>query len=480
MIAAAAICAVVSVTVWVSVLHGSGDLSMDGLHGAGVVFALVLYLQVGILLIGGGIFCLQSVHREKELNTFDYQRVTRLTSLELAIGKLFGAPILLYFVVLCLTPVSLAAAFEAHLPVLFVAEAYAIAVLGSIAFHALMLLVSMLLGRSGQAVSILLFLLLVGFTSIDFLDAGSPWEVHRLSPFAAVDTFFNSYNSNWTDRFFGIRIDHAEVLIALYVTFAAWFLLAVVRNLKRDPSEYEILPATELFAFVMYVNLLMLGFLSWKVVWSGEDTVPMLLVLSWWPLWLLTLVLLRNRERVRKRSRKLAEDAASWWAALWPAPYIALGAAIVGGTVLVLTAHHRKPGSYWSWEMTSYYVAFLIVWLSRDALYLQSMYLRRAKYPLGSAILYLAIFYICTSILFSTFNIYDNARGAAFTAAFIPSAFFALNDRLWGPATRVWMMPLFLQVAAAIVFAWLQKQRLAEFVSEPAGEAPSGEVAQSA
>ena len=259
MIAAAVICAVVSVTVWVSVLHGSGDLSMDGLHGAGVVFALILYLQVGILLIGGGIFCLQSVHREKEVNTFDYQRVTRLTSFELAIGKLFGAPILMYFAVLCFTPVSLAGAFAARLPGLFVAEAYVILVLGSIAFHALMLLVSVLLGRSGQAVSMLLFLLLVGFTSIDFLDARSPWDVHRLSPFAAVDTFFNSYNMNWTDRFFGIRIDHAEVLIVLYVTFAVWFLLALVRNLKRDPSEYEILPAAELFAFVMYVNLLMMG-----------------------------------------------------------------------------------------------------------------------------------------------------------------------------------------------------------------------------
>jgi hypothetical protein len=480
MIVAAVICAVVSVTVWVSILHGSGDLSMNGLRGAGMVFALILYLQVGILLIGGGIFCLQSVHREKELNTFDYQRVTRLTSFELAIGKLLGAPILMYFVVLCLTPVSLAGAFAAHLPGLFVAEAYVILVLGSIAFHALMLLVSMLLGRSGQAVSMLLFLMLVGFTSMDFLDAQSPWGLHRLSPFAAVDLFFNSYKLNWTDRFFGIRVDHAEVLIVLYVTFAAWFLVAVVRNLKRDPSEYEILPAPELFAFVMYVNLLMMGFLSWKVVGSGEDTVPMLLVLSWWPLWLLTLVLVRNRERVRRRTRKLAERVASWWAALWPAPYIALGAAIVGGTVLLMTAYHREPGSHWSWEMTSYYVAFLIVWLSRDALYLQWMYLRRAKYPLASAVLYLIIFYFCATILFNTFNAFDNAKGSAFTAVFIPSAFFALNDRLWGPAMRVWMIPLFLQAAGALVFAWLHKQRLSKFGSHPADQGSSAEIAESA
>ncbi len=492
MIAAAVICAVVSVTAWASVVRGRPDWTMDGLRGTGMVFALILYLQVGILLIGGGIFCLQSVHREKDLNTFDYQRVTRLTSLELAIGKLFGAPILLYFVVLCLTPVSLAAAFAARLPALFVAEAYVILVLGCVAFHALMLLVSVLLRRSGQAVSMMLFLLLVRFTSIDFLDARSPWEVHRLSPFAAVDPFFNSYNFNWTDGFFGIRIDHAEVLIVLYVTFAAWFLLAIVRNLKRDPSEYEILSAVGLFGFVMYVNLPMLGFLSWVGVrgmvvrqpfdapFDATATVPQLLVLSWWSLWLLILMLLRNRERVRRRSRRLAERAASWWAALWPAPYIALGAAIVGGAAVAFAAYHRAPRNDWNWDIASYYVAFLVLWLSRDALYLQWMYLRRAKYPLGSAILYLVIFYFCTSILFSTFNAYDTARGAAFSAAFIPSAFFALNDRLWGPAMRVWMIPLFLQAATALVFAWLQKQRLAEFVSEPADRASSAEIAESA
>ncbi len=143
---------------------------MDGLHGAGVVFALVLYLQVGILLIGGGIFCLQSVHREKELNTFDYQRVTRLTSFELAIGKLFGAPILLYFVVLVpYARVARRPRSRRTCQASLWRKLTRFCVLGSIAFHALMLLVSMLLGRSGQAVSILLFLLLRGLHFDRFL-----------------------------------------------------------------------------------------------------------------------------------------------------------------------------------------------------------------------------------------------------------------------------------------------------------------------
>jgi hypothetical protein len=66
------------------------------------------------------------------------------------------------------------------------------------------------------------------------------------------------------------------------------------------------------------------------------------------------------------------------------------------------------------------------------------------------------------------------------TGAFIASPFFTLNDHLGVAAMRVWMMPLFLQAAEALVFAWLHKQRLAEFVGKPEHRAPSAEVAQSA
>jgi len=36
----------------------------------GNLFGVILTLQIVALLIGGGIYCLQSVHREKDLNTF--------------------------------------------------------------------------------------------------------------------------------------------------------------------------------------------------------------------------------------------------------------------------------------------------------------------------------------------------------------------------------------------------------------------------
>jgi len=78
-----------------------------------------LYAQALILGAGGSIACLNNIFKEKERNSFDFQRITRLTSAELTVGKLFGAPALMYFVFACLMPLSLAAAALAHTGVSF-------------------------------------------------------------------------------------------------------------------------------------------------------------------------------------------------------------------------------------------------------------------------------------------------------------------------------------------------------------------------
>ena len=49
MIAAAVICAVVSVTAWESIVRSDVAVTIDGLIGAGAVLALILNIQVGSL-----------------------------------------------------------------------------------------------------------------------------------------------------------------------------------------------------------------------------------------------------------------------------------------------------------------------------------------------------------------------------------------------------------------------------------------------
>ena len=106
------------------------------------------------------------------------------------------------------------------------------------------------------------------------------------SPFAGPPT---------TDVLFGWPVHHFFVLVVLYVTFTAWYLLVVSRNIKRDPAAYELLTPREALGFTLYVNVILVGFLRW----SSTDPLTALSAL----VGVNTLPLLRVRARAAARSR---------------------------------------------------------------------------------------------------------------------------------------------------------------------------------
>lgn len=499
MIVAAVVCAVASLTTWASIMHTDIDVAIDELQKAGAVFALVLNFQVAILLIGGGIYCLQSVHREKELNTFDYQRTTRLSSLELTFGKLFGSPIAAYFAALCLMPVALVAAAKAHIAALVVLECYVLLFVGSVTYHALALLISVLLGRGGTALAILLFLVIIAITYSHGIYYH--WSIENLSPFFVNDRL-RSYvlETRWgafehsvrafamRDEFFDATVPHLVVFVVIHATLTLWLLLAVKRNLKRDPSVYETYSPIQAFAFVLYLGLLMVGFFSWKdifqqgTVWIGDlalrrtptppHSVEQMLLQAGVVLFaVLALVLLRSRERLRRRMREFGSRAAGWVSALWPAPYLVLATGLVGAAVVLLIGRYRYSGSVWDLGLAIYIVTFLAIWLTRDALYLQWMTARRAKRPLLSGVLYLTVFYLATGVLFGSLNFYSTPRRAASTAMIFPTPLFAVGPASWVQQKQLWITALLIQGVTALLFALLHLLRLRRFLlstSEPA------------
>ena len=490
-IAAAIICAAISLTIWYSFESRSAAqaVASDALE----MFKFILQVQIFVLLIGGGIYELLTVHREKELNTFDYQRVTRLSSFELAVGKLFGAPILTYLIVLCLMPIAIFAAALGHAPLVLVIEAYVILLVGCIAFHVLALLISATLGRGVSAIAVLPYLVLVAATSINFFTSEGPdlspfastWTVHQLNPFAASAMFERDTPRALSDLFFGVSVPHFAVLMVIYVTLIAWFFLAIVRNLKRDPTVYELYSPIQAFGFAIYLNLLLLGFFNWKAPLgqpiinslgriAGINTLPphpveeMLLFGSFWLFALLGIVLLRNRERVRQRIQVLGERAAGFWAALWPAPYVLAGMIIAGLGILELIRVYRDvSGADWDWGLALVSIAFFALWLARDLLYLQWMGLRRTRRPLASAIIYLIVFYTCTGIILGVAHVLFRPTAAPYSAALIPSGISSLSVADWAAHYQLWLVALAVLAAEALLFAFLQRQKLREFITPP-------------
>jgi hypothetical protein len=477
-IAAAIICAAISLTAWSFYSYSPGNKNSTAL------FIFTFSLQTIVLLIGGGISCLQSVHREKELNTFDYQRVTRLTSLELALGKLFGAPITAYFVVLCLMPLSVFAALAAHFSVWLFVQAYFILLFGCVAYHSFAVLASMMLGRGTSAVVIFVYLILVALTTTDTGGVNSNWQLQMFSPFAGSLVVLHVPASMHTyDFLFGQSLPHFAVLLVLYAIFTAWFLLGITRNLKRDPAVYEIYSPVQAFCFALYLNVLLLGFFNWKsptgmpiVVGNtlqGYSTLQAaeieqsLMYVSVLIFFVLGILLLRNRERVRRKARAMGDAAAGWWASLWPAPYVLGGIILAGLAILELIRIYRLPDKDWNVAPALLEVAFYAVWIARDVLYLQWMNLRRTRRPLLSAFLYLITFYVCAGFLLAALARFMGVRTFALGALFVPWVLPPSISSQWN-GNQVLVLGILAGLAAeALLFAFLQRQKLREFITPP-------------
>lgn len=476
------ICAAVSLSA-VAYFFYSPNAASSEMAALDLVRTMVIS-QITVLLIGGGIYCLQSVHREKELNTFDYQRITRLKPIELAIGKLLGAPALMYLIALCLMPVTVVAAFIAQISIWTLLQIYLILLLGSITFHLLALLLSLLAPPGSSAGTIVFFLFLVGMGSM--IAAGmNTFAIHQVSPFFAVELLGSQPPRNsfvtlplLQDLFLGRSVPHFPVLIVIYVTFSAFFLLAVARNIKRDPSVYEIYAPWQGLMFVLYLNALVLSFFRWTTplfTRSGVQFQPIsadnaeltLLMMALWQFAIFGFALLRNRERVRRRIRQYGATASGWWAAIWPSPYLLAGVLVTGCAIVATMRYEVEDFGNWNFQVGILEVSFFAIWLARDFQYLQWMNLQRARRPLVAGVLYLIIFYVCASACMAAFGLY-RPFAAPYRAILIPSAAFGLDADAWTSAERLWAGALLLLVIETFAFVWLQRRELGK-LAEPTG-----------
>jgi hypothetical protein len=428
----------------------------------------VLVIQAIVLLFGGGIACLQSISREKELNTFDYQRITRLSPLDLAIGKLLGAPSMAYFVFACFVPAALLGLPGSTYSLADVLDAYALLILGALSFHALTLMLSMLLSRSLSTGAILVFLFIASFT-------GLPWLI--LITLKANHTIPGS-----TDiPFFGAKIPFTPFFTFIYASLTAWFMLALMRNIKRDPSAYELYTPLQALAFAGYLNFLFVGCMG-----SASLPFEVAVVSSTWInraiFFGLGLVLLRNRERSRRRLRELGEAGLSWLEAFWPIPYL-LGGLLVAGflplfftgpTPAVARSAYTPPPATLDFGLLIFRSAFVGLSLSRDVMFLQWMNVRPGRRPFLRGFLYLTVYYMISSALFFSAGFNLAPAEAAFQSVFAPMRAFLLTQASWTQATGAWMLALVAQCVITWFFAFLHRQELLSLATRPKRILPPG------
>lgn len=346
--------------------------------------------------------------------------------------------------------------------------AYLVLILGSIVFHAFALVISLIVGRFVATVAVVLFLIVVGVSSFP---VNPLFHLGPISPFVAGDIArqitwhlqSELLNEVWephmTDLFFRWPVHHVLVLIILYTTFTAWFLLALVRNIKRDPTVYELLTAPQALGLALYVSLLLIGFFRWSSYIPLESEAIMLsgtATLFWW----LGLVLLRNRDRLRRF--QAGEERGGWSATIWPAPYVLAGFSAVGLAIVAYAGSRGASGATWNLALGLYQMAILSLWLVRDVLYLQWMILRRGRRSLLSAILYLIVFNVAVSILIVALRLVETRWGLGLSMTLLPPMAVGLKVEDWIANRWVLLIVLAVQAAGGAFFATLHSRRIAE------------------
>jgi len=444
---------------------GLNHLSIPAAGPSGWGFGLLhllFWLQALILAGGGGIACVNAIYREKDHNTFDFQRVTRLSPLELTLGKLFGAPAFTYFICLCMLPAVLFAAARGRQNFTIVLAAYVVLLVGAISFHVFALLISLLTVRGSHTAAVIFVLVVLGVISSVPAGIGYFFRLGSLSPFysaqvaiqrnwsppAFVSTIWEESNlpsASVADVFFGHPVRHLIVMLVIDLVLGAWCLLALARNIKRDPTQYELYSPLQSVGIVAFINLVLLGFVNWKV--NLIDVQATLLTLNGVILGSIGLAQLRNRDRTRRLLRTQESATPSWVDLAWPAPFLFLVAA--GASLLVSVAANAAHDTLveWSTAFNIFRSLFFAAWIVRDTQFLQWMILRRGKRPLAMGVLYLLVFYACAWIVFTSFGVLRNPDQMAFTAFVLPTPIYYLDHAAWSVRPAIW--------AAAFVAQWV-------------------------
>lgn len=438
MLATFTACAVLSGALGAWAYGGAGDAA--ALH----YLRLVVVLQALLLGVGGGIACLFAVRRDGDANEFDHERMTMLPAWELAVGKLLGAPLSAYFAALCLVPSALVGVFAGGFSPWALLATWLAVLVGSFATHALALLIAVRVRGAATHTAALWLVAAIGLSTVRV-------PALRMGPLNPIVAAADIGQPLPPDVFFGLRIPHLLLLVLIYAGVAAWLLLAVIRNLKRDPQAHELFSPLQALLLLLCAALVLLGVMDWPArgALPGQRA---LLALGAASAWLLGLALLHGPELARRRASRLVEPA-GWFEVLWPAPAVAAATAIAGVAGVVTATFAASDKADYSPWVGLFSVAYLGLWLARDLIYLQWVRLTALPRPLQSGVLMLLGFYALGSLTLGLFS-----APAPATAIVHPTALARLGAGTW---TWAWLLPLLVQAGAAAGFAYLRLRQLA-------------------
>jgi len=407
------ICFLLAMTIW-SADHGKTRDFLPDFYG------WLLGSQFVVLGVWSAMACGQAVSRERELKTFDFLKTTRLTAGELLVGKLLGAPIVAYFVVACTLPISIVAGLLGGIRPAAVLGSLALLVVFNL-FYSLVAVWGSMLVEKTSAGAVGLLGLLVNGVALGFADG--PFKgFAALSVVPAVLSLHGITElgvGTVRPTVFGAEVPCFLLTVLLYVLLGAWFVLMIVRNLKRDLPQIQLLSRWQCVGLVAFWNLQFYAFLDTGDIRNSRlpfssrmpafDVAAMALGWNSLFLFLTGVAALSPHEKLKIWWRKWKGGEASYFSPQglpwpWLVPAGAIAFAMLAAEAFGLRS--TVPLSEWRLGLDALlFTAFLTV-ITRDVLFLQWCLLTRMKHAVVKGFLFLTLYYaaaIIVGVVISTF-----------------------------------------------------------------------------
>ncbi|MGO9087907.1 MAG: ABC transporter permease subunit [Terriglobales bacterium] len=392
-----------------------------------IFYRWLVGLQAVVLTFWTLFSCAQSVSGERDRKTWDFQRTTGLTAAEILIGKLLGEPILIYFAVLCAAPITLIAGLAGGLSFGTVISVFIFLAVTSLFLGLGGMWLSTLLESRTRGVGLIGALALYGFTlgAYGMRESGLP-GLAAMSPLGIIDLLGAGPSLNRiAPVLFGHEIPWLLMNVLLCGSFSAWLALMLIRNLKRDYPEIRPLSRWQAIGCAAFLNFLIYALLSpvhvigieGRVGWfpDAKSVALFAVAMNGLILFLMGLATLTPQERLKVWRRKRASGEAALFADDGlPWPWLGISAVVAYALMVwgLLAWDHALPLDMGTLQGAAIRLLLVLVFVTRDVLFLQWCMLTRLRQPIVKGVLFLCLYYGAAAVLtgLATVSSQDAAR----------------------------------------------------------------------
>jgi len=440
-------------------------------------YRILMYAQLGILTFWSLFSCAQSISGERERKTWDFQRSTRLSAGELLAGKLFGEPLLAYFIVLCCLPITLLAGLMARVSLENFAEAYLLIISGAVFLGIAGLWLSNLFEARSRGVGLIGTFGLYILCALMVLTRDSNFSgAAALSPLAGFIPLFNNDIVFGLPTIFGHPVPWVEVSLLLYLTLGAWLVLTLLQTLTKDYDQMRPLSRWQAVGCAAFLNFIIYAlYIPHFPLVSWDSFVQFMVTVNGAILFVMGLAMLKSSERLRVWSRTrgstrwpmFAEDGPQW-------PWLALSAAVGYGLLVLGLFAWKEDLGFDAEALRVGSIEFLVVlvFIIRDITFIQWSRLTRMRAPVVKGVLFLGLYYLGAIVLATVVTVYSAVRGQGVFALLTPAgAFQTLPFNYHSPELY---LGIGIQAATAMLFEMAILARLRHPVGELAQHSLAG------